>query len=166
MKEWIEQDADQPSVDILLGGLGVSKIVAELMAKRGFQDPVIADQFLSPKLKHLQDPFLIQNMETAVIRIFVAKEKKHQVLIVGDYDVDGISSTVMTKQALKSLDIHADTIIPQRITEGYGLTKKVLQRGLLGGNYSLVIALDIQRFKGLLCHNRGGNPIHIVISHN
>ena len=142
MKEWIEQDADQSSVDILLGGLGVSKIVAELMAKRGFQDPVIADQFLSPKLKHLQDPFLIQNMETAVNRIFVAREKKQQVLIVGDYDVDGISSTVMTKQGLQSLDIYADTIIPQRITEGYGLTKKVLQRGLQGRDYSLVIALD------------------------
>ena len=75
MKEWIEQDADQSSVDILLGGLGVSKIVAELMAKRGFHDPVIADQFLVPKLKHLQDPFLIQNMEAAVNRIFVAREK-------------------------------------------------------------------------------------------
>ncbi len=142
MKEWIEQDADQSSVDILLGGLGVSKIVAELLAKRGFQDPVIADQFLSPKLKHLQDPFLIQNMETAVNRIFVAREKKQQVLIVGDYDVDGISSTVMTKQGLQSLDIYADTIIPQRITEGYGLTKKVLKRGLQGRDYNLVIALD------------------------
>lgn len=142
MKKWIEQDADQSFVDILLGKLGVSKIVAELMAKRGFNDPLIADQFLSPKLKHLQDPFLIENMETAVNRIFVAREKKHHVLIVGDYDVDGISSTVMTKQALKSLDIYADTIIPQRITEGYGLTKKVLQRGLQGRDYSLVIALD------------------------
>ena len=75
MKEWIEQDADQSSVDILLGELAVPKIVAKLMAKRGFYDPLIADQFLSPKLKHLQDPFLIENMEAAVNRIFVAKEK-------------------------------------------------------------------------------------------
>ena len=85
---------------------------------------------------------MIQHMEAAVNRIFVAREKKQQVLIVGDYDVDGISSTVMTKQGLQSLDIYADTIIPQRITEGYGLTMKVLKRGLQGRDYNLVIALD------------------------
>lgn len=116
--------------------------MANLLVQRGIKDPVLAQQFLKPKLRHLDDPFRIKNMDLAVSRILQAREKEERILVVGDYDVDGITSTVMTKQALESLDLVVETVIPKRLSEGYGLTKEVLERGLKNGKFGLVIALD------------------------
>ncbi len=116
--------------------------MASLLVQRGIKDPILAQQFLKPKLKHLDDPFRIKNMDLAVSRILQAWEKEEKLLVVGDYDVDGITSTVMTKQALASLDLVVETVIPKRMSEGYGLTKEVLERGLKNGKFGLVIALD------------------------
>ncbi|MEK9773552.1 MAG: single-stranded-DNA-specific exonuclease RecJ [Opitutae bacterium] len=142
MKHWIEQQADQKSVDLLKRKIGVSSFLANLLVQRGIKDPVLAQQFLKPKLRHLDDPFRIKNMDLAVSRILQAREKEERILVVGDYDVDGITSTVMTKQALESLDLVVETVIPKRLSEGYGLTKEVLERGLKNGKFGLVIALD------------------------
>ena len=128
MKQWIEQAADEKSVKSIESQVGCSKFLAKLLVLRGQTDPVLAQNFIHPKLKHLDDPFTIQNMDRAIERIISARKKKEKVLLVGDYDVDGITSTVMTKQALESIDIIVDTITPKRLSEGYGLTKEVLER--------------------------------------
>ena len=106
------------------------------------KDPIRVAQFLKPELKHLEDPFAIKHMDLSISRILAAREKKEKVLLVGDYDVDGITSSVMTKQALESIDIVVKSVIPKRLTDGYGLTRKVLERSLKNENFSLVIALD------------------------
>ena len=142
MKHWIEQAADIESVKSLESQVDCSKFLAKLLVQRGQTDPVRAQKFINPKLKHLDDPFTIHNMDLAIERIIYAREKKEKILLVGDYDVDGITSTVMTKQALESIDIIVDTIIPKRLSEGYGLTREVLERGLKKQNFQLVIALD------------------------
>ena len=142
MKHWIEQDADVESVKSLESQVGCSKFLAKLLVLRGQTNPVRAQNFINPKLKHLDDPFTIHNMDLVVERIISAREKKEKILLVGDYDVDGITSTVMIKQALESIDIIVETVIPKRLSEGYGLTKEVLERGLKKQNFQLVIALD------------------------
>ena len=142
LKNWIEQQADQKSVNLLQSKIGVSNFLGSLLVQAGIKDPVIAEHFLSPKLSHLDDPFAIKNMDLAVSRILQAREKREKVLVVGDYDVDGITSTVMTNQALESLDLVVKTVIPKRLSEGYGLTEEVLDRGFTNGSFGLVIALD------------------------
>ncbi len=142
MKQWIEQQADEQSVKYLQEKTGVSYFLAKLLVQRGLSDPLLAEKFLRPKLQHLEDPFSIQNMDKAINRIIDARDKKQKVLLVGDYDVDGITSTVMTQQALESVDVAVETIIPKRLSEGYGLTKEVIERGLAKESFQLVIALD------------------------
>ena len=118
LKNWIEQQADQKSVNLLQSKIGVSNFLGSLLVQAGIKDPEIAQDFLSPKLSHLDDPFAIKNMDLAVSRILQAREKREKVLVVGDYDVDGITSTVMTNQALESLDLVVKTVIPKRLSEG------------------------------------------------
>ena len=142
MKKWIEQEADKSSVDLLKKENDIAPILARLLVQRGIIDPVLADEFLNPKLKDLKNPLEIKNLELAVSRIIAARNKKQNILLVGDYDVDGISSTVMLQQALESIDISVQTIIPKRLSEGYGLTLKALKRGLGIQDFSLVVALD------------------------
>ena len=142
MKQWIEQEADEDSVLRLEKELAISSLLARLLVQRGLTDLAQAEKFLNPKLKHLDDPFAIDQMERAIDRIFKARDKKQKVLVVGDYDVDGITSTVMTKLALQSIDLYVETVTPKRLSEGYGLTQEVLKRGLAEKSFSLVIALD------------------------
>jgi single-stranded-DNA-specific exonuclease len=140
--QWIEQKCDTEAASLLEQELGISPFLAKLLVLRGLNDPAVAEKFLSPKLKHLQDPFAINNMDLAISRILQAREKKQSVLLLGDYDVDGISSTVMTRLALESVGIEVETVIPKRLSEGYGLTQEALDRGLSLGQFDLVIALD------------------------
>jgi len=142
LKKWIEQEADDQSVLKLEKELGISTLLARLLVQRGLTDLAQAEKFLIPKLKHLDDPFAIDQMECAVDRIFEARVKKENILLVGDYDVDGITSTVMTKLALQSIELSVETVTPKRLSEGYGLTREVLKRGLDKKSFSLVIALD------------------------
>ena len=92
MKNWIEQEADKDSVINLQESIGTSPLLAKLLVQRGLSDHSVAKKFLRPKLLYLEDPFSILNMDKAISRILLAREKKQKVLIVGDYDVDGITS--------------------------------------------------------------------------
>ena len=130
MKHWLEPKTDDNSVSLLKKKNGLSHILAGILVQRGMKDPIRVAQFLKPELKHLEDPFAIKHMDLSISRILAAREKKEKVLLVGDYDVDGITSSVMTKQALESIDIVVKSVIPKRLTDGYGLTRKVLERSL------------------------------------
>jgi single-stranded-DNA-specific exonuclease len=140
--QWIEQQAEQSSVARLQKELDISPLLARLLVQKGFVDSREAQSFLKPKLKDLDDPFAIQYMDLAVSKILNTRDNQKKVLVLGDYDVDGISSTVMTKQALESIGLVVETIIPKRLSEGYGLTQEALERGLSKGKFGLVIALD------------------------
>ncbi len=140
--QWIEQQAEQSSVARLQKELDISPLLARLLVQKGFSDSREAQSFLKPKLKDLDDPFAIQYMDLAVSKILNTRDNQKKVLLLGDYDVDGISSTVMTKQALESIGLVVETIIPKRLSEGYGLTQEALDRGLSKGKFGLIIALD------------------------
>ena len=140
--QWIEQQAEQSSVARIQKEFDISPLLARLLVQKGFTGSKEAQAFLKPKLKDLDDPFEIQYMDLAVSKILNTRDNKKKVLVLGDYDVDGISSTVMTKQALESIGLVVETIIPKRLSEGYGLTQEALERGLSKGKFGLVIALD------------------------
>jgi len=140
--QWIEQRAEQDLIARLQKDIGISALLARLLVQKGFTDPQKALSFLQPKLRDLNDPFAIQNMDLAISKILHVQDSQQSVLLLGDYDVDGISSTVMTKQALEAIGLVVETIIPKRLSEGYGLTQEALERGLSKGKFGLVIALD------------------------
>src|SRR5260221_7352650 len=102
--------------------LRISPLLAQCLVNRQFDDPQLIEGFLEPRLKHLADPFLIPNMPDAVERLLVARERKEQVVIFGDYDVDGVSSTALLFEFLRSFGWQVECHLPLRLAEGYGLT--------------------------------------------
>ena len=139
---WFEKQVDPDQTAKLAERLSLSPLLAHLLVSRGIEEPKDAQNFLEPKLRHLSDPFLIDGMDEAVNRIIQAIEQKESVLIIGDYDVDGITSTVIVTQVLEFFNTVVNHVIPERVAEGYGLTSGVVERGLSAFPCQLVIALD------------------------
>jgi len=139
---WTEECVDGEKVDHLSRTLSISKLQAQLLLGRQIEDNEKAKDFLEPKLAHLSDPFDLPGLKEAVLRIVQAIANKEPILLVGDYDVDGITSTVIVKQNLLNLGLDPHYVIPRRKDEGYGLTSEILTRGLGKDQIKLVIALD------------------------
>ncbi|MDD4933040.1 MAG: single-stranded-DNA-specific exonuclease RecJ [Methylacidiphilaceae bacterium] len=108
--------------------LGISPLLGGLLAERGYRDPEEAARFLNPKLSALEDPFQLSGLRTAAGRLRQAIVEGQRTLIYGDYDVDGVSSTALLVRALRLLGAPASAFIPERASEGYGLTRKGLER--------------------------------------
>ena len=140
--KWQEKSFDQKIANTLSNSSKFSPFLAKLLAERNIASIADAEGFISPKLAHLSDPFDIKNMDRAVGRTKDAIKKKERILLVGDYDVDGISSVSILQKVLSELGAVSSLIIPRRKDEGYGLTMNVLKRGLGKRAISLVIALD------------------------
>lgn len=119
----------------------VSPLVAHLLLQRGFDDPDQAWKFLKPSLKDLHDPYLMKDMDRVVKRIFQARDQGEKILIYGDYDVDGITSTVVLRRALEMLGASVGFHLPRRLEEGYGVQKDVLKKASEDG-YRLIITAD------------------------
>jgi single-stranded-DNA-specific exonuclease len=79
------------------------------------------DRFFSPSLDDLHDPFLMPDMEKAVDRILIAREQKERIVIFGDYDVDGVSSTAILVRFLSEIGCEVSYRLPHRVHDGYGL---------------------------------------------
>jgi single-stranded-DNA-specific exonuclease len=107
----------------LAARLKISPLLAQCLLNRGFSEPAAIEQFLSPRLKNLADPFLLPNMETAVARLFRAREQNELVIIFGDYDVDGVTSTTLLLEVLGQLGWRVEAYLPNRMEEGYGLSR-------------------------------------------
>ena len=100
---WDTLNCDEPAATELAATLGVSLIVARLLCQRGLSDPELADRFLNPSLDHLHDPMLLKDMDVAVDRVLAAIARREKIAIHGDYDVDGVTSTVILRRALELL---------------------------------------------------------------
>ncbi|MGF1484583.1 MAG: single-stranded-DNA-specific exonuclease RecJ [Opitutales bacterium] len=125
-----------------LNASGLHPVVARLLASRGYASRHQADAFLYPKLAHLRDPFEIHNMDAAVERILRAMQTGEKILIFGDYDVDGITSTVLLVSILRQFGSFPRYTVPLRLEEGYGLNRAALERSLETSTPDLVIAVD------------------------
>src|SRR6185295_4108045 len=101
---------------------------ARLLCLRGLSDPALADRFLNPSLEHLHDPFRLTDMMPAVTRLEQALARRERIAVHGDYDVDGITSTVILRRALEMLGGSVIHFIPERLRDGYGLQPAAIER--------------------------------------
>ena len=115
--------------------------MAQILIHRGLVDPGQAAAFLNPRLDDLHDPSLMLGVDRVVARILKARDRHEKVLIYGDYDVDGITSTAVLKRALEMIGIEVGFYLPRRLEEGYGLKTEVIRKAHDQG-FSLVITAD------------------------
>ena len=138
---WERLTCKDEAVKNLVDALKISPAVARLLAIRGIDEPEAAHRFLHPSLDHLHDPFRLADMAPAVERILAAIERKEKIAIHGDYDVDGITSTVILCRALELFGATVIHFIPERLRDGYGLQPETFDR-LHADGVKLVISVD------------------------
>jgi len=126
MKRWEIKVPNAVLRDTLAEALHLHPITAQLLIHRGVQTVREAEAFLSHDLSFCHDPFLFKGMERAVARLAQALKNREKVLIWGDYDVDGVTSSALLVRTLKTLGFETHCHIPHRLTDGYGLNKKFL----------------------------------------
>lgn len=126
----------------LANELGVARFVAELLVRRGMDDPGNAARFLQPQLKTLGDPFTLPNMEAAVERIFAAFDRSERIVLYGDYDVDGVTSLALLVRVLRAYGAKTECFLPSRVDEGYGLSADGVARCVSEHAPQLLIAVD------------------------
>ena len=136
------KNVTQDSVQHIVEKFSVSPQVAELLIMRGIQSDTDIQQFLNPNINQLNDPFLFENMQKVVDRIRLAVAKKEKVLIFGDYDVDGVTSSYVLLDYFSTLGLKPDTFLPNRYTDGYGLTMDTANKVLVDYNPNLIITVD------------------------
>jgi len=138
---WDFRSCDDARAEHLSRALGLDPVVARLLCLRGVHDPEEALRFLTPSLDQLHDPFRLADMAPAVDRILAAIERRERIAIHGDYDVDGITATVILRRALELLGADVEHFVPERIRDGYGLQRVAVER-LHAGGASLVVSVD------------------------
>jgi single-stranded-DNA-specific exonuclease len=138
---WEPVACDEASAAELAKTLGVEPVVARLLCQRGLGDPELAARFLNPRLDHLHDPLSLADMSVAVDRLLGAIARRERVAVHGDYDVDGITSTVILRRALELLGADVVHFIPDRFRDGYGLQPAAIER-LHADGVSLVVSVD------------------------
>src|ERR1017187_5568422 len=116
--------------------------LAQVLVNRGHRDVETASRFLSPQLRQLGDPFDLPEMKQAVDRILTAIEKKERIVIYGDYDVDGVTSSALLQRVLQAAGATVANFLPQRAEEGYGLSPDGIARCLKEHKPQLLIAVD------------------------
>jgi single-stranded-DNA-specific exonuclease len=138
---WETFTCDNAAVMALSDTLQISPVTARLLSIRGLGDADVARRFLSPTLDDLLDPFTLTDMAVAVDRILAAIAQRQRIAIHGDYDVDGITSTVILRRALELLGADVTHFIPERMRDGYGLQPASLDR-LHADGVRVVISVD------------------------
>ncbi len=177
-KRWVIKKQGEPTVVASLSGeLNISENLANLLVQRGIRNYEQAKEFFRPDLSKLHDPFLMKDMDKAVDRIEKAIQGNEKILIYGDYDVDGTTAVSLVYTYLKKFYDKLDFYIPDRYSEGYGISYKSIDFACEKG-FGLVIALDCgikavekidyAREKGLdfiICdHHRPGEKLPAAIA--
>ncbi len=139
---WTHHPGPENQVNALRQQFSLHPIIANLVARLGFNDEAAARQFLEPRLQNLDDPFRLTNLDKAVDRLQRAMRNGEEILVFGDYDVDGVTSTVLLVSILRHYGIYPRYMIPRRLHEGYGLSAKAIEKILEDKTPNLLIVLD------------------------
>jgi len=140
--KWVVRDKpSREQTDSIQKSLDVPGIISEILITRGITTPEAAYRFFRPDWKHLNDPFLMKDMHKAVDRIVAALENRERILIYGDYDVDGITSVSELYLFLKERGADLLFYIPDRLQEGYGLSRSGVEKAAEAGA-TLLITVD------------------------
>src|SRR5277367_193299 len=126
----------------LASQLKISPLLAQCLLNRGHSEISAIENFLSPRLKNLADPFLLPGMDKAVERLFRAREQNEPLVIFGDYDVDGVTSTALLVEVLRTLGWRVEFYLPSRMDEGYGLSADGVENCLKKFPTTLLLAVD------------------------
>ncbi len=131
---------------VLAGGVAgrpLTPLIRQLLGQRGYSTDAQVQDFLNPKLAALADPFDLPEMQAAVQRIFEAVDQRQNVVLYGDYDVDGVTSMSIMHLTLKAYGLHTKLFLPHRMEEGYGVSRDGITRVFEEfGKPDLIIALD------------------------
>ena len=138
---WIHKPRPPAEIEALSKRDGVGLIMAELLAAHELGEGGAA-AFLQPTLAGLSDPFLVPNLIPAAARLRDAIVGREQVIVLGDYDVDGVTSTALLVTVLRSFGLAPRFVVPRRAEDGYGLSRSAIDRALELGRPNLFIALD------------------------
>lgn len=141
MPAWNHRAADPARVRRLRESLGVSEVVATLLAQRTADDAE-AERHLRPQLAHVGDPFEVGGLRAAAERVVDIALSGGRIAILGDYDVDGVTSSAALVHALRALGAAPAAYVPRRMEDGYGLSLSAIDRVLADGKPALFIALD------------------------
>ena len=141
MKKWDVLKTDEDVINKLSINLNVSQEISRLLVLRGITNYEDAESFFRPCLTKVYDPFLMKGMDMAVKRLNLAKSEKQNILVYGDYDVDGTTSVSMMYMFLLSQEMNVKYYIPNRYDEGYGISRKGIDYAF-ANNINLIISLD------------------------
>ncbi|RMD51494.1 MAG: single-stranded-DNA-specific exonuclease RecJ [Ignavibacteria bacterium] len=141
-KRWTFREAPDPKdVLSLADSLNISNILASLLIQRGIRNFYDAKKYFRPSLDELYDPLLMDGMETAAKRVISAVTNNEKICVYGDYDVDGTCASALMYMFLKELGANVEIYIPNRLTEGYGLSLESMDE-LYNRNIDLIITVD------------------------
>lgn len=138
---WEVKESDHLKVKNISDKLMLPTTLSDVLIKRGLTDIECIKSFLKPSIKNLHDPMLLPDMDIAVERIIKAKQNAENIIIYGDYDVDGITSTSILYLFFQSIGIKVSFYIPDRIDEGYGISDKFVDY-LNENHFDLMITVD------------------------
>ena len=142
-KRWeVKAQGDTKVVAAIASHIGISPVLANLLVQRGIDTVEKAEKFFDPQLRDLHDPFLMKDMDRAVERVEQALERNERIMVYGDYDVDGTTAVALVYKFLRQIG-HTNLMfyIPDRYTEGYGISRKGIDIAAKKG-VKLIIALD------------------------
>ncbi|MFH1715573.1 MAG: single-stranded-DNA-specific exonuclease RecJ [Elusimicrobiota bacterium] len=158
--QWLEKEFHTSKVEQLSNSLDIPDIILNMLVQRGHDTTKRIKKFLNPDITHLHNPFLMPDMEKAVIRIKHAIKNKEKILIYGDKDVDGVTSVVLMKSILERYGINAVTFIPK---DGYGLSNEVYPV-VDEYNISLIITVDCGITDSEVAFNLKKRSIDVIIT--
>ena len=141
MRWTLKTKPEKEKVQKLQDELQVDALIATLLVQRGVETYEQAKAFFRPSLNDLHDPFLMKDMDKAVARIEEAIDKGENILVFGDYDVDGTTAVSLVSSYLKSYYSNIATYIPDRYNEGYGISYAGIDFAE-DNEFTLIIALD------------------------
>ena len=141
MRWYLKEKDEQDQIEKLANDLSVENTIAKILFNRNITTYNKAKKFFRPSLEDLHDPFLMKDMHLAVKRIESAIINNENILVFGDYDVDGTTAVSLVSSYLKSIYTNVSTYIPDRYEEGYGVSYKGIEFAD-DNNFSLIIALD------------------------
>lgn len=141
-KRWVyKEEPDKTLIDELSQSININPYLSKILIQRGIASFEDAKDFFRPSLKKLHDPFLMKNMDKAVNRLTEAIFSEEKILLYGDYDVDGTTSVSLLFLFLKQYSPKIEFYIPDRYTEGYGISEKGISYAI-ENKFDLIIALD------------------------
>ena len=138
---WEHLTGDETHAATLVSALAIDPVIAHLLVLRGLVTPDEAERFLHPSINQLHDPFQLADLPLAVDRLLRAIDHKDRIAVHGDYDVDGVTSTVILRRLLELLGGDVVHFIPDRIKDGYGLEPAGIER-LAAQQVSVVVSVD------------------------